>query len=195
MGLSIHYSGKFNPKASLIEMIDEVTEIAKTYDWNYKIYETEFPQLGFDKEYSDKIYGIDFIPPESEPVFLCFLSNGRMSNSAHLKFFGNSSNTDYQKYLYMIATKTQHAGEQVHKLIIHILRYISKKYLQNFKMRDEGHYWETGDEKILEENFKLYNQLLDLVADTLQNLPQNSDENFDDYFDRLLKHINKNRKK
>jgi hypothetical protein len=38
MGLSIHYSGSFNPSASLREMIDEVVEIAKVYHWKYTVY-------------------------------------------------------------------------------------------------------------------------------------------------------------
>jgi len=44
MGLSIHYSGSFNPAASLQEMIDEVKAIAKVCKWQYTIYETTFPE-------------------------------------------------------------------------------------------------------------------------------------------------------
>lgn len=195
MGLSINYSGKFKLKASLKEMIREVEDIVKVYQWKYHIYETEFPETGFDKVYNDKIYGISFSPPECEPVFLCFLSNGKISCPPYLKIFGNSTRKDYQLYLYHLSTKTQYAGILVHKLVIHILKYISKKYLSSFKMMDEGHYWETGDEKVLEKNFKLYNHLLDVVSDTLQNLPQKTGETFEEYFERALKVINKKRPK
>lgn len=37
MGLSIHYSGKFNKNASLSDLITEVKDIAETLKWNYKI--------------------------------------------------------------------------------------------------------------------------------------------------------------
>lgn len=195
MGLSIGYSGKFNQKASLAEMIDEVAEIAKTYNWKYNIYETSFTESGFDKEYSDKIYGISFSPPECEPVFLCFLSNGRMSSGPYLQVFGNSENKDYQKYLYLLSTKTQFAGEQVHKLIVHILKYISKKYLKNFNVMDEGQYWETLDENILKERFVLYNDLLDTFSDSIQNFPYKPGESMESYFDRLVQYINEKRKK
>ncbi len=195
MGLSIHYRGKFKPGASLAEMIDEVREIAKTYNWHYHVFETSFPEEGFDKDYKDKLYGICFSPPECEPVSLTFLSNGRMCSVMSLTTFGNSLNKDYQKYLYMLSTKTQFAGENVHKLIIHILRYISKKYISNFKLTDEGQYWETGDEKVLEANFKKYTDLLDLVTGTLQNLPMKAGETFEEYFERLIKIVDGKRKK
>jgi hypothetical protein len=85
MGLSIHYSGRFNPSASLKEMIEEVTDIARIYRWKYTIYETHFPKAEPDGTYNDKVYGITVSPPECEPVFLSFLSNMRMSSVFHLK--------------------------------------------------------------------------------------------------------------
>lgn len=195
MGLSIHYSGKFASKSSLSEMIKEVEDIIKVYQWKYHIYETDFPDRGFEKVYNDKIYGISFIPPECEHVFFCFLSNGRMSSPSNLQIFGNSAKKDYQKYLYMLSTKTQYAGIQIHKLIIHIFRFIAEKYFSNFKMIDEGRYWETGDKNVLEENFKRYNDLMDIFSDALQNLPMTSEETFEDYFERLLNLIKKGRQK
>ena len=121
MGLSIHYSGSFNPSASLEEMVEEVVEIAKVYQWRYTVFETKFSERGFDEPYNEKIYGIMFSPPSCEPVFLSFLSNGRMSNETHLRFFGHSSDEQEQKYLYMLSTKTQYAGIKTHMLIIHLL--------------------------------------------------------------------------
>ena len=195
MGLSIYYSGKFKQGASLENMIDEVREIAKTYNWQYHVFETSFPESGFDKHYTDKIYGISFSAPECEPVALTFLSNGRMCSVISFLSFANSTNKDFQKYLYMLSTKTQFAGENVHKLIIRILRYISKKYIRNFKLTDEGLYWETGDEKVLGENFKKYTDLMDLVTGTLQNLPLKPGETFEEYFKRLIKIVDKKRRK
>ncbi len=193
MGLSIHYSGSFNPSASLQGMIEEVVEIAKVYHWKYSIFETNFPQGEFEDKYDEKIYGVTFSPPSCEPVFLTFLSNGRMSSSAHLEFFGNSSDKKEQQYLYMLSTKTQYGGIKTHMLIIHLLKYLSDKYLQTFRLIDEGQYWETGNEKLLEDTFKRYNDLLNSVADALETFPVKTGETMEEYLSRLIDRVNKKR--
>ncbi|MCX6267512.1 MAG: hypothetical protein NTW16_09165 [Bacteroidetes bacterium] len=66
MGLSIHYSGSFNPSASLQGMIEEVVEIAKVYRWKHSVHEINFPKGGFNKKYDEKIYGVTFTPPSAE---------------------------------------------------------------------------------------------------------------------------------
>ena len=196
MGLTIHYSGRFNEHASLSEMIEEVKDIAEIYNWQYTVYEEQFPSNKFDNDsYTENIYGINFTPPDCETINLCFLSNGRMSSAPNLKFFGNSTDEDYKKYLYMLSVKTQFAGSNVHKLIIHLLKYLCKKYFQEFEVIDEGHYWETEDEKLLEETFEKYNDLLDSVGSALENIPMDSAETFEEYFDRILKIIQGRRKK
>ncbi len=196
MGLTIHYNGKFNEKASLSGMIEEVKDIAEIYNWQYTIYESQFPADSFDNDsFNEYIYGITFTPPESESVFLSFLSNGRMSSPAHLKYFGNSSDKSERKYLYMLSTKTQFAGSNIHKLTVHLLKYISKKYFKEFNVIDEGKYWETMDEKLLEDTFRRYNYLLDSVGFALENVPMKVNETFEEYFTRVLKLIHNQDKK
>lgn len=196
MGLSIHYSGSFNPAASLSAMIEEVKEIADIYKWKYFVFEEAFPPGSLDRaEYSDEIYGICFTPPGCETVDLCFLSNGRMSSVTHLKFFGNSQNKEYQQYLYMLSVKTQYAGTEIHKLIIHLFKYLDSKYLHNLVVHDEGHYWETGDEMLLTETFKKYTDIIEDFASSIEIYPKLAGESFEDYFKRLMKQIYYKKKK
>ncbi|MGB8318993.1 MAG: hypothetical protein WCE54_12755 [Ignavibacteriaceae bacterium] len=196
MGLTIHYNGIFNKKASLYEMIEEVKDISEIYNWQYTIYEKQFPAGSLENDsFNDDIYGISFTPPDCETVSLCFLSNGRISSPAHLKYFGNAIDESEKKYLYMLSTKTQFAGSNCHKLIVHFLKYISKKYLKEFNVIDEGKYWETGDEKLLEKTFKSYNNFLDSVGFALDNIPLEANETFEEYFTRILKLILKSNKK
>ena len=196
MGLSIHYSGAFNPNACLSAMIEEVKDIAELYKWKYFVFEQVFPSNGISKnEYTDDIYGICFTPPECETVWLSFLSNGRISSPSHLDFFGKKENQEEQPYLYMISTKTQYAGIEIHKLIIHLFKYLEGKYLQDLNVTDEGHYWETGDEKLLEDTFKEYTQLIDHFTSSIEIFPMNPGESYEDYFERLLMHMHNNRKK
>ena len=184
MGLTIHYNGTFSSKASLPAMIEEVKDIAAAHHWPYHIYETHFPDHGFTSETFDgKVYGISFTPPESETVRLTFLSNGRLCNTLWLKY---PDNDEAKNYLYMLFTKTQFAGWQIHQQIIHILRYISRKYFQRFTVDDEGMYWETENVNILQERFKQYTDLLNTFSTGLEMMPVNPGESLEDYFKRIL---------
>ena len=195
MGLSIHYSGSFNTKASLQAMIEEVKDIVEIYKWRYYVFEDQFPADSPGKaEYNQNIYGICFTPPECETVWLCFLSNRKMSSPVNLQFFGNSTNKQEQEYLYMLSVKTQYAGIEIHKIIIHILKHLSGKYLRDFTLSDEGQYWETGDEKLLQDTFTRYTVLIESFASSIENYPRNSGESFEAYFERLLKQIDEKRK-
>jgi hypothetical protein len=189
MGLTIHYSGRFNESASLPQLIEEVKDIAEIYKWKYRILEESFPEGSFGKEHfhPEKLYGIVVSPPKCEPVCISFLSNGRMSAPFLLRFWGNPQNEVEATYLYMLFTKTQFAGVEIHKLIIHILKHISKKYLLDFKLMDEGSYWETGDEKLLEETFSRYTNLIEGFATSLETFPVNEGESFMEYFERMMK--------
>ncbi len=194
MGLSIHYSGSFKKESSIEAMIEEVKDIADVYGWKYTIHNTHFPENTFGKqEYDGMLYGISFTPPNSETISLTFLSNGKMCSGASLKFFGNSDAKNAQQYLYMLSTKTQYAGSTIHKIIIHLVKYLSKKYFNEFKLTDEGEYWETGDELVLENNFKIYNDIIEGFADSINSFPINKNETFTQYFERILKVIDKKR--
>lgn len=192
MGLTIHYNGKFNPSFSLNEMIEEVKDIAEIYKYEYHVYETEFPIGSIGNEnYDGRIYGLNIIPPNCEPLHLTFLSNGKMATEIGLKMWGNATDPEEKKFLYMLFTKTQFAGSEIHKLIIHLLKYLKEKYFAELNVVDEGKYWETGDEKLLDEIFARYNKFFDAVGTALNTIPLNPNESYEEYFKRILKIINK----
>lgn len=193
MGLSIHYKGRFNENASLSALINEVKDIAEACNWDYHIFETAFPGNEDPKDSFDgNLYGICLLPPECEPVCISFLSNKRMSAIINLNAFGESKNPKEQEYLYTVSVKTQFAGMEIHKFIVELLRYLNKKgYFDNFEMSDEGKYWETGDEKLLEKMFSIYDNLLDSVALAIESIPKEQGESFENYFARLMEIIHK----
>ncbi len=103
-------------------MIKEVKDIVEIFKWQYYVYEEEFPADSIGKAvYNQNIYGISFTPPGCETVYLCFLSNGKMSSATNLQLYGNSKNKEEAEYLYMLSTKTQYAGIEIHKLVIRLL--------------------------------------------------------------------------
>src|SRR3990170_930519 len=115
MGLTFHYSGSFKKEASLPELISEVKDIAEINEWKYNIYKSQFNGIDFGKDtFDNNLYGISFDPPQSEPVWICFLSNGKLSTPHLVKFYGKTENQKDRKNLYLVSTKTQHAGVQTH---------------------------------------------------------------------------------
>jgi len=79
----------------------------------------------------------EIILPKSDVVFDNFVVPPPITDRVsepnhsylHLRFFGHSSDEQEQKYLYMLSTKTQYAGIKTHMLIIHLLKYLTNKYL------------------------------------------------------------------
>ena len=161
MGLCIYYNGKIKDSASLPHLIEEVKDIAVINQWKYHVYESSFPNETLDsEEHLESIFGISFTPPNCEIVSLTFLSNGVMVCPSCVEFFGNSKNETEKNYIYHLWTKTQFAGMVVHATIINIFKYLNNKYLTDFKMQDESGYWETGDESIMQDNFRKYDATL-----------------------------------
>ncbi|MEO8148647.1 MAG: hypothetical protein ABI723_13460 [Bacteroidia bacterium] len=188
MGLSFHYSGNFKKSESLPKMIEEVKEVAEANNWKYFLFENDFDakQLG-SKKYTDNIYGLCFTPPGCETVFMSFLSNGRLSSPMHLKFYGGSKEYDEELYLYTQSVKTQYSSVEIHKIVIDLFRYISKKYFENFKLSDEGEYWETSDEKKLAYNFNRNLNLINSFADAFENSTAKPGETLEDHIKNILK--------
>lgn len=192
MGLTLHYKGRFGNPELLQSMIEEVEDIVQIYKWRYTINNTSFPKGSFNtNDHDKKVYGISFTPPECETVSLCFLSNGRMSCSSLLKFYGDSTDKTSQEFLYMVSVKTQFAGWGMHLFIVSLLKYLSKKYFSEFTVNDEGHYWETNDEEILKQNFSRYTTLLDSVSTAFETFPVNEGETMNDYIERMMGFVHK----
>ena len=208
MGLTIHYQGCISDKHLLPELIEELEEISKVHGWNFRIFEREFPEdrenlqlEGFPlnealTKYSNDglLYGIWFIPPKCDPVSVTFLKNGRLCSPSQLQNWGESTDETERKYLYMNFSKTQYAGAEIHKMVIGIFRYIAKRYLTDFEMSDEGEYWETNDEELLEENFKRNTTLIDGFKMALENNQRKESEDTEAYIIRILEEFHQKQK-
>lgn len=190
MGLSFHYSGKIADPELLPDLIEEIRDIAITFDWKYFIFDRQFPENNFGNPgYDENIYGISFTPPGCEPIPICFLSNGRMSFITNLQLWGKAEKQEEREYLYKLSVKTQYAGVEIHQLVIQIFRYLNEKYFDDFKMTDEGFYWETNDLAVLQSTFKKYTFFIDSFVLALETTPAQTGENIESYLKRLSKLI------
>ena len=144
--MSIHYSGSINQYDQTDKLMEEVADICSSLNWKYKLYAGH--------ENVGNVKGISFFPEGSEPIFLTFLTNGKLCSplnqisGAMYKLNGINASL-----LYVTSTKTQYAGSDAHIAIIKLLYYLKEKYFTNFDLQDEGLYWETGDEKKLLSQF------------------------------------------
>ncbi len=196
MGLTIYYKATFNPKASLPEMIEEVRDIAEIYKWDYHIFEKEFPKKSLGKKtYNNNLYGILLHPHKKcETVSLSFLSNGTLCCPSSIIQLQSKDNKD-KKIFPGHFTKTQYAGPDIHKIIIDLLRYLSKKYLKKFSLVDESKYWETNDEKLMRKTFDEWNAMMDSFAHTLKTIKPRKTESLESVIKRAARKMHARRKK
>lgn len=174
MGLSIHYSGYILHKERLNSLIEEVSDVAKTLGWSSHVFNDE------------NIKGVSFAPERSEPVFLTFNPEGRMLSPFNIICKDIYDGVELDKELIFTAsTKTQYAGLDAHTAIIDFLKHLSKKYLKNFNLKDEGYYWETGDQKLLRKQFSKYEAAMDIFSEALNEMPAIPNETSESLVERL----------
>jgi hypothetical protein len=193
MGLSIHYQGKLKNPQLLSLMIEEVVEIAKANNWKFFVFEKEFPNNTFtEKPDNENLYGICISPPECELVSFSFLSNGKMCGVEKLQINKYSADLEEDENLYYLHTKTQYAGIEIHKQIILLFDYLSTTYFEDFKLTDEGQFWETRNEELLKTIFNRYTNLIESFKSTLEIIPLNEEETTEDYLIRMATITQKN---
>lgn len=179
MGLSIHYSGHISEDNLIKPLTEEVVDICNELEWNVM------------KFNDDEIEGVSFWPENSEPIFLTFNRDGRILSPKNImvKEIYDDIRSDNSLF-FTTSTKTQFAGVKSHIGIIKLLRHLSKKYMKNFVLSDEGQYWESNDEEILIEQFRKYNEALNFCKEALMDIsssPEISGESLVDKIERLLK--------
>ncbi len=195
MGITIHYRGTLKSASSLPAMIDEVKDIAAIHEWDYDIFKTQFPPGMFGKRsFNDGVYGICFTPPYVETIDLTFLSNGRLASRWEIDYYFRNKHKG-APIPQGAFSKTHYGGPEMHQLIIHLLDHVSKKYFKRFRLTDEAKYWETRDEKLLDENFKVLNDWMSRLGVSLETQPLVKGETISQYFERILKEIHASRNK
>lgn len=156
MGLSIHYSGTIKNINLIPSLTEEVNDVCTSLNWKYTIINNE------------ELNGIVFSPEGCEPLFLTFAQDGKLYSPVYLQYNIEPATT--------ISVKTQYAGIDAHIAIIKLLKHLSKKYFSAFDLSDEGKYWETNDEKILQQQFNNYNAALSFVTGKLKNFRATENE-------------------
>ena len=77
------------------------------------------------------------------------------------------------------------AGIEIHKLLIKLFKYLDKKYQLSLNVIDEGNYWETDDEEVLKEQFRIYNSLIENFALAIESTSIHNSETLEEYLIRI----------
>jgi hypothetical protein len=126
MGVTIHYEGKVRNEAQYRRVMDAATSFAEDHALDHAFFNNVDQHLirVIDNrivEYASMVKGMVIQPGEGcESFFLDFDENGFVQNFC----------------------KTQFAETRIHLLVIGLLRHI-EPFLDEFKVTDEGGYWES----------------------------------------------------
>lgn len=218
MGLSFHYRGRLNAAPELPKLIDEVEDICRILNWKHLVFNVQYPDGKFISPVNDEDYGIVFTPPSCEPVCLAFDSEGKLYTpwlkelikkqaSGELKVISvklnlndsnpepviseNNESFDPEDILYSISVKTQNAGSETHIKVMELLRYLSEKYLAEFKILDESHYWETRDPENLNNQMDTIHHFMDTFHDMISKEKIQSQDDFMSFLKKLSLQIKK----
>jgi hypothetical protein len=193
MGLTIHYKGQLRDTSLIPDFVKELEDIANSLDWKSTRIDRLIP---LDEESpipeervqeGIRLIGIHVTPPDCETFCFDFAPSGRMMNIIMLRF--SPETYPEADFVYLMHTKTQYAGMELHIAAIALMRYLEKKYFQSLEVSDEGNYWETNDVAILTQRFEEYTTLINAVKEALQKavLPPNLEEN--DLIQQVMKII------
>lgn len=195
MGLSIHYKGRLKETASLPVISEELKEIAGVFGWRFSVFNKNFDWTlpGLSSE-PLSVSGVFITPAECETIILVFDQAGRLCSPSWLSFYDKSRDPQDLEWVHQISVKTQFAGVEVHKKVIHLFKYLHKNYFAELDFMDEGNYWETLDETIVQAQFSRYNELLDNFSLALESTQQNPGENIEDFIKRVVQRLRDKKK-
>jgi hypothetical protein len=163
LDLGFFYSGSFSKDASLCEMIQEIKDIVGVNEWKCMEFEDTFPEDDLGGKYydSETIYGISFTPANCDTIWLCFLSNGKISSPEHLELFGYTEDEGKLSALCTMYAYTHIAGQKIHMQVLDLLRYLNKKYFSELDIKDLSNYWTSGDEETMKQTIKVHQEFED----------------------------------
>lgn len=155
MGITIHFKGQLKSPDTYDELLELAQTTASAKAWSVEPIASDHVTLlrvtddEQDWNYEGPVKGaVLHVHPDAEPLRLEF-----------------DQDLYIQEYV-----KTQFAGPAAHIAIIDLLRQIEPLFL-DFRVDDEGEYWETEDESVLEEHIV---NCRDLIEDLRAQHPNSS---------------------
>jgi hypothetical protein len=171
MGLTIHYSGRIRNFFTISSLVDEVEDVCKTLQWDYQLWANNIADTDINLVSAQftpsHLNGISLNIKNCVPIFLTFLPDGRLCSPLDLM---DQEIYPDESISYTISSKTQFAGFESHLTLMKIFYYLRTRYFVDLKIIDEGMYWETKDEKVLQRQFERYDLAMEIIEAALQDI-------------------------
>lgn len=153
MGITIHFEGKLKNDENYALIIKKIAEFSDFHDWEYFQFKNDSVKLervrnDEEWDYVGSTKGIQVQPHEnSEPL-----------------------NFEFDEDLYIQDyCKTQFSNIETHIKIVELFTLI-EQYFKNIEVFDEGEYWETKNETLLDENWRNFYVSMQEVMNENKNL-------------------------
>ena len=218
MGYYFQYSGNLKEASQISEMVVEIEDICETLRWPYELFETEYPEDKFSEEEEDTVYGIQFTPPDSDPVLFTFDASGALFNPIVKQMFSegeengmkvitvkvnlddedmepvisdDDKNIDISRVVYKISVNLETHEVATCVQIVELIRYLSEKYLTSFSFQDDSGYWQSKDSSVLTKRLKTSRHILDKIQAKLEGKSFENPEEFIKFIRLLGTYIQK----
>ena len=142
-GVTIHYEGRAKSPAAVNNALSLLTARARVLGWRAE--DASGKNVSLTRVIDEKDV------PYHGPVRGVVLWPGQNSEPLYVQFDSALFVQDF--------VKTQFAGPDVHIKVIELLRQL-KPFFVDFKVEDEGEYWETNDRQQLEKHIDKVNSLI-----------------------------------
>lgn len=171
MGITIHYSGRINNLVQLPELVGQLKAACREVGWPFQeinervvgvveIPHYESGSVTTDRQpLDDRWQGLAIAPPGCDTLYLAFSRAGQLV--VYHAWFDSPPGTYWlQETMYC---KTQFSTPDIHIAVCNILRIV-QPYMAEWKVCDEGNYWESGDCAELEEQMKTTADFINHIA-------------------------------
>jgi len=152
MGIAIHFSGKLKAKVGLRDL--EVIGLRWAKKWKCELTAVDIPLMPMFRVIDGEIH------EHEGPVKGFFLQPHQDCESVRI-LLDKDLRMDH-------FCKTQFAPSRIHVEVCSFLRDIGPLF-KNFKVIDEGGYWETGDRVELERRLDFLGRMIDKVKEAFED--------------------------
>ena len=218
MGVTFHYKGRLRKASDLQQFLEEVEDIANILEWSYDVFEATYPDHQYVSPVNDKIYGIIIFPEACEPVCLTFDSEGRLFNPIVKEMFDKNEAGDFRvitiqidlnedeikpvikegdddtnqmEIMYSLSVATQAGSIDTHARLVELLKYLSAKYFEDFRIVDESGYADIRNIEGISHKLDDINRMIEMFQDAVEENDIKSPEDFI----RLIKSFGRQLKK
>ncbi len=202
MGITIHFQGNLKNTKLLPALVDELTDISKTLNWQYRIWDEDWSKPSTATLVKNEnrmeikghlsLKGITItLHPDCESLPLLFNSRGALVTPMSIIMAKDGT---IEKENSFTAVKTQFAPVDIHVSIIKLLKYLKKRYIPDLVVMDEGEYWDSEDREKLVKKRNFLNEKMTMLEGLIsrieiENVEKCTAEQLADILEKRLKQM------